>query len=89
MTNETVFNFSVDSALLQELGEKLPPSGRRLETQARCTAPTTGCHSKEVETAMIRKAVDDARGNVKEAPVALGISRATVYRKLGAQRDRG
>lgn len=38
---------------------------------------------KDVETAMIRKAVDDARGNVKEAAHALGISRATVYRKLG------
>ena len=30
-----------------------------------------------------RKAVDDARGNVMEAARALGISRATVYRKLG------
>ncbi|WP_332741162.1 helix-turn-helix domain-containing protein [Hydrogenophaga sp.] len=48
-----------------------------------------GLPLKDVETAMIRKAVDDARGNVKEAARALGISRATVYRKLGAQRDRG
>ncbi len=42
-----------------------------------------GLPLKDVETAMIRKAVDDARGNVKEAARALGISRATVYRKLG------
>ena len=35
---------------------------------------------------MIRKAVDDARGNVAEAARALGISRATVYRKLGSGR---
>jgi transcriptional regulator of acetoin/glycerol metabolism len=48
-----------------------------------------GLPLKDVETAMIRKAVDDARGNVKEAARALGISRATVYRKLGAHRDRG
>ena len=42
-----------------------------------------GLPLKDVESAMIRKAVDDARGNVKEAARALGISRATVYRKLG------
>ncbi|MDD3786720.1 MAG: helix-turn-helix domain-containing protein, partial [Hydrogenophaga sp.] len=37
---------------------------------------------KDMETALIRQAVDDARGNVMEAARALGISRATVYRKL-------
>jgi transcriptional regulator of acetoin/glycerol metabolism len=44
-----------------------------------------GLPLKDMETAMIRKAVDDARGNVKEAARALGISRATVYRKLGTR----
>lgn len=43
-----------------------------------CTAPRL----RDVEAALIRKAVDDARGNVAEAARALGISRATVYRKL-------
>jgi len=38
---------------------------------------------KDMEAAMIRKAVRDAKGNVMEAARALGISRATVYRKLG------
>ena len=38
---------------------------------------------REVEIALIRKAVADARGNVVKAAQALGISRATVYRKLG------
>lgn len=38
---------------------------------------------REVEIALIRKAVNDARGNVMEAARTLGISRATVYRKLG------
>ncbi|HEY2255271.1 MAG TPA: helix-turn-helix domain-containing protein [Variovorax sp.] len=38
---------------------------------------------RDVETALIRKAVDEARGNVAQAARALGISRATVYRKLG------
>ncbi len=40
---------------------------------------------KEVETALIRKAVNDARGNVMKAARALGISRATVYRRLGSK----
>lgn len=38
---------------------------------------------REVEAAMIRKAVDEARGNVGQAARTLGISRATLYRKLG------
>ena len=37
---------------------------------------------REAEVALIRQAVQDARGNVAEAARALGISRATVYRKL-------
>jgi transcriptional regulator of acetoin/glycerol metabolism len=41
---------------------------------------------KEHETWTIRKAVEDARGNVGEAARALGISRATVYRRLQARK---
>lgn len=41
---------------------------------------------KDIEDALIRRAVDEARGNVAEAAKALGISRATVYRKLGGRR---
>ena len=43
---------------------------------------------KDIETALIRKAVDDARGNVQKAAKTLGISRATVYRRLGATSKR-
>ena len=38
---------------------------------------------RDVESALIRKAVMQARGNVMQAARELGISRATVYRKLG------
>ena len=37
---------------------------------------------RDVEAALIRRAVEQARGNVAQAARALGISRATVYRKL-------
>ena len=41
---------------------------------------------KDRQTDMIREAVNQARGNVAEAARVLGISRATVYRKLGEPR---
>lgn len=44
---------------------------------------------KDIEIALIRKAVAQARGNVAEAARALGISRATVYRKLGQRAGPG
>ena len=42
---------------------------------------------KDIEAALIRTAVDDAKGNVAQAAARLGVSRATVYRKLGSTRD--
>ncbi len=70
-------------------------SGLRLQARAELvgraagpavTAPhvtTTTQPLRDVETGLIRKAVEDARGNVAQAARNLGISRATVYRKLG------
>ncbi|WP_219219599.1 helix-turn-helix domain-containing protein [Variovorax boronicumulans] len=49
------------------------------------TAPAAPARLRDVETALIRKAVEDARGNVAEAARTLGISRATVYRKLATR----
>jgi transcriptional regulator of acetoin/glycerol metabolism len=40
---------------------------------------------RDVEIALIRNAVAKAKGNVAQAAQALGISRATVYRKLGSR----
>lgn len=72
-------------------------SGLRLQTQAlqpgqsatQPSVPRSTQHSapkplKDVQTNMIREAVNQARGNVAEAARTLGISRATVYRKLSA-----
>lgn len=53
---------------------------------AAAQAPSPGVPLKDLEEAMIRKAVEDARGNVGAAAKALGISRATVYRKLGRRK---
>lgn len=54
-------------------------------TRLQANSSAAATHSlKDVETALIRKAVDDAKGNVLKAARALGISRATVYRRLGA-----
>lgn len=62
-------------------------SGLRLQALAQspesAQAPAPRVPLRDVEIALIRKAVTDARGNVMKAAQALGISRATVYRKLG------
>lgn len=62
---------------LQRAFESLPPrvAGSR-------AGSTTG-QLKDMETELILQAVQTARGNVARAAEALGISRATVYRKLG------
>ena len=41
---------------------------------------------RDIEDALIHKTVSDTRGNVAEAARLLGISRATVYRKIGKPR---
>ena len=83
-----------DAASTQAQPQEVPLwSGLRLQVlaqlnrrQARSAPSPQGVPLKDVESALIRKAVDDARGNVMEAARALGISRATVYRKLGARK---
>ena len=62
-------------------------SGLRLQALPQLAGDGSGALAprvplRDVEIAMIRKAVSEARGNVMEAARALGISRATVYRKL-------
>jgi transcriptional regulator of acetoin/glycerol metabolism len=68
------------------------PLRRAQEAQAIHAAPLHGGRDsvalKDMETALIRKAIDQARGNIAQAAQALGISRATVYRKLGQKQVR-
>lgn len=54
------------------------------------TPTTTSAHAslRDIESAVIRKAIDDAKGNVAMAAKQLGISRATLYRRLGQQRNK-
>lgn len=91
---ETLF----DAARAQRAALSLPLwSGLRLQVLARLVgapvAPPKSTHAapagvplRELETELIHQAVRDAHGNVQEAARALGISRATVYRKLGRKR---
>jgi len=44
---------------------------------------------KAIETDLIRRAMQQARGNVTEAARRLGISRATLYRKISPQKPSG
>jgi len=85
---------SLFDAARRDLGRCEVPlwSGLRLQTQAHRTGaaqhvPSTprssGKALRDVETELIHQAVRQARGNVAEAARTLGISRATVYRKLG------
>ena len=87
-----------DAASRRGQTQELPLwSGLRLQTQAlqpgqsatqpsapRPTQDSAPKPLKDVQTDMIREAVNQARGNVAEAARTLGISRATVYRKLSA-----
>lgn len=88
-----------DAARQSPVGVEVPLwSGLRLQVRSELTgphatrqrsvaAPSATVPLRDVETSLIRKAVEEARGNVAQAARNLGISRATVYRKLGSKRD--
>ncbi|MCW5648974.1 MAG: GAF domain-containing protein [Ramlibacter sp.] len=61
----------------------LPQAPGRAGQVVSSRPPANPLPLKDLETELIRKAVHEARGNVMQAARALGISRATVYRKLG------
>jgi len=66
-------------------------SAQRVPDARDRASPASGAQAmplKDLETSLIQQAVRDARGNVAEAARALGISRATVYRKLSSKKAR-
>ncbi len=67
------------SGLTLQVLSQLP--GQAMEP--RPAAPDPRLPLKDLETELIHNAVREARGNVMAAAKLLGISRATVYRKLG------
>jgi len=87
---EPLFDLAVQAAV-QPPVEVALWSGLRLQAVAvRAGRPqrpaATRTRLRDVEIALIRKAVAEAKGNVTQASQALGISRATVYRKLAQKR---
>ncbi len=65
------------SAMLRPVQSPLPRSQPAASAQRRL---------RDIETELIRKAVQDTGGNVAQAAARLGVSRATVYRKLGVRK---
>jgi len=56
-------------------------AGLQLECQNATQPATTGA-LQQIQSAVINKAIAHSKGNVAQAAKALGISRATLYRKL-------
>jgi sigma-54 dependent transcriptional regulator, acetoin dehydrogenase operon transcriptional activator AcoR len=84
----TPYEMLFDAARRSQVTLEIPLwSGLRLQVmpvaKVREGLPHDGVALKDMESALIRKAVDRARGNIAQAAAALGISRATLYRKLG------
>lgn len=68
------------------------PNAPRMPNALTGPAPPAGALARgprrlrEIETALIRQTVDETGGNVTQAARRLGVSRATVYRRLGERR---
>jgi sigma-54 dependent transcriptional regulator, acetoin dehydrogenase operon transcriptional activator AcoR len=60
----------------------LRPENERAHLHVRTDSANTGHALRDVEADLIKQAVDQARGNIAQAARDLGISRATLYRKL-------
>jgi transcriptional regulator of acetoin/glycerol metabolism len=60
----------------------LRPENERINKHIRTDSAHASHALRDVEAEMIKQAVDQARGNIAQAARDLGISRATLYRKL-------
>lgn len=64
----------------------LRPENERINMHIRTDSLHASPALRDVETEMIKQAVDQARGNIAQAARDLGISRATLYRKLATKK---
>ncbi|WP_038205620.1 helix-turn-helix domain-containing protein [Xenophilus azovorans] len=87
--------FAVPPSLLFDAAARHPApvevplwSGLRLHVRAQRRDVQAAPRLRDVQASLIRQAVQDARGNVAEAARALGVSRATIYRRLAAGQHR-
>ena len=62
------------------------PAGLRMSAAPSAATGAGQRRLRDIETALIRRTVEETRGNVAEAAARLGVSRATVYRRLGMRR---
>jgi len=69
------------------LQARVSEPGRDAPARGANGAAASAPRLRDVQTTLIHQAVADAHGNVAQAARALGISRATVYRKLHASRQ--
>lgn len=67
---------------LQLIALALRPENERTTMHIRTDSANASHALRDVEAEMIKQAVDQARGNIAQAARDLGISRATLYRKL-------
>jgi sigma-54 dependent transcriptional regulator, acetoin dehydrogenase operon transcriptional activator AcoR len=67
---------------LRLIALSLRPENERANLHVRADPANTSHALRDVEAEMIKQAVDQARGNIAQAARDLGISRATLYRKL-------
>lgn len=78
MANQPSVEIPLWSGLHVQIQAQTQGRTASLQTPAPASAPAL----KAVETELIRRAMQQARGNVAQAAQQLGISRATLYRKI-------
>lgn len=76
-------HLTLKAALWNGLTLELRPEVMNGAVSRPALTPTSSRSLREMETNLIRTAVEEARGNVALAARTLGISRTTIYRKIG------
>ena len=80
--NVRELDHAVERAVLLSSGEAVRVSDLSLKTPRESTQRLEELSLEEVESLLIRKAVDRYGGNISQAAEALGLSRSALYRRL-------